>query len=85
VSDEGATYVTELRNGALNHGRADAPAPGTRLTLTRATLVGLVAGAIDPAAAAADGALAVDGDPGDVALLVALLAPVDPDFAIVTP
>jgi alkyl sulfatase BDS1-like metallo-beta-lactamase superfamily hydrolase len=85
VTDEGATYVTELRNGVLNHRRADAPAPGTHLTLSRPALIGLVTGTLDAAQAAADGTLTIDGDPGDIQLLVSLLAPVDPDFAIVTP
>jgi alkyl sulfatase BDS1-like metallo-beta-lactamase superfamily hydrolase len=85
ITDAGTTHVTELRNGALNHHQVDAPAPGTCFTLTRATLIGLVTGTVDPAQAVADGALAIAGDPGGLQRLVSLIAPVDPNFAIVTP
>jgi linear primary-alkylsulfatase len=85
ISDAGATYVTELRNGALNHREIDAPAPGACFTLTRAALIGLVTGAVDPAQAVADGTVAIAGDPSGLQRLVSLIAPVDPDFAIVTP
>lgn len=86
ISDDDVTYVTELRNGALNHRTTDAPVPGaTTFTLSRPTLIGLVTGTVDLAAAITEGSVGVDGDPGDLGLLVSLLAPVDPDFAIVTP
>ncbi len=85
ISDTGATYVTELRNGALNHREVDAPAPGTCFTLTRAALIGLVTGTLDPAQAVADGTVAIAGDPSGLQRLVSLIAPIDPDFAIVTP
>ena len=43
ITDVGATYVTELRNGTLNHRTVDAPAPATTtFTLTRPALIGLV-------------------------------------------
>jgi alkyl sulfatase BDS1-like metallo-beta-lactamase superfamily hydrolase len=84
-TDTGATYVTELRNGALNHRQTPEPAPGTRLTLTRAALVGLVTGTLDPTQATAGGDLEITGDPSEITLLISLLAPVDPNFAIVTP
>jgi alkyl sulfatase BDS1-like metallo-beta-lactamase superfamily hydrolase len=86
ISDEDVTFVTELRNGALNHRTVDAPKPGsTTFTLSRPALIGLVAGTLQLAAAIAEGAVRVDGDPGVLGQLVSMLAPVDPDFAIVTP
>jgi alkyl sulfatase BDS1-like metallo-beta-lactamase superfamily hydrolase len=78
--------VTELRNGALNHRVSPAPVAGsTTFTLTRPTLIGLVTGTVDLKAGIADGTVTVDGDPADLQRLVDLLAPVNPDFAIVTP
>ena len=86
ITDVGATYVTELRNGTLNHRTVDAPAPATTtFTLTRPALIGLVTTTLDLEAAVADRTVTVDGDPADLQRLVGLLAPVDPDFAIVTP
>jgi linear primary-alkylsulfatase len=85
ISDTGVTYVTELRNGALNHREVDAPAPGTCFTLARAALIGLVTGTLDPAQVVADGTVAIAGDPSGLPRLVSLIAPVDPNFAIVTP
>jgi hypothetical protein len=41
------------------------------------------AGVLDTAVA--DGTVAIEDDAGDVALLVGVLAPVDPAFPIVTP
>ncbi|MEZ5144310.1 MAG: alkyl sulfatase dimerization domain-containing protein [Acidimicrobiales bacterium] len=86
ITDEEATYVAELRNGALHHHTTtSAPDGTTTFSLTRHALIGLVTGTLDLAAATADGTVAVDGDPGVLGRLVAVLAPVDPDFAIVTP
>jgi alkyl sulfatase BDS1-like metallo-beta-lactamase superfamily hydrolase len=86
VTDEDTTYVVELRNGALNH-RVVAGAPNdvTTFTLTRRALIGLVTGALELSTAIRDGTVAVDGDPVVLERLVALLAPVDPNFDIVTP
>jgi alkyl sulfatase BDS1-like metallo-beta-lactamase superfamily hydrolase len=85
-TDDGATYVTELRNGALNHRTAGTPPAGcTTFRLTRPALVGLVTGRLDLSAALGDGTVEVAGDAADLGRLVSLLAPVDPDFAIVTP
>jgi alkyl sulfatase BDS1-like metallo-beta-lactamase superfamily hydrolase len=85
-TDEDSTYVTELRNGALNHRTVGTAPPGsTTFRLTRTGLIGLVTGSLDLQAALADGSVAVVGDPADLGRLVSLLAPVDPDFAIVTP
>ncbi len=86
ISDLGTTFVTELRNGALNHRTVPAPLPGTTtFTLTRPQLIGLVTGSLDPVAALSDGSVVVDGDAAQLAGLVALIAPVDTAFAIVTP
>ena len=86
LTDEETTYVTELRNGVLNHRPvADPASDGTVFSLTRATLIGVVTGAVDLATAVADGRVGLQGDPSPLQRLVALLAPVDPDFAIVTP
>jgi alkyl sulfatase BDS1-like metallo-beta-lactamase superfamily hydrolase len=86
VTDEGTIHVVEVRNGTFNQRVTDAPAPGTTtFTLTRRSLIGLVTGTVDLAAALADGTVGVDGDPADLGRLVALVAPVDRDFAIVTP
>ena len=86
VTDEGTTHVLELRNGTLNQRVTDAPAPGsTTFTLTRPALIGLVTGTLDLGSALSDGTVSVDGDPADLGRLVSLLAPVDPNFAIVTP
>ena len=86
ITDEDTTYVTELRNGVLHHRIVDEPpADTTRFTLSRRTLIGLVIGELEMADAVDDGRVEVDGDPAAMATLVGLLAPVDPDFDIVTP
>jgi alkyl sulfatase BDS1-like metallo-beta-lactamase superfamily hydrolase len=70
----------------LNHRVSHAPVAGsTTFTLTRPTLIGLVTGTVDLGAGIAEGTVTVNGDPADLQRLVELLAPVDPDFAIVTP
>jgi alkyl sulfatase BDS1-like metallo-beta-lactamase superfamily hydrolase len=86
ITDEDTTYVAELRNGVLHHRIVDEPpADATRFTLTRRSLIGLVIGELDLTAAIGDGTVEVDGDPAAMATLVGLLAPVDPEFDIVTP
>jgi linear primary-alkylsulfatase len=86
VTDTGKTHVAELRNGVMHHRTSDTPDPrGTTLTLSRPVLIGLVTGQIDAERAMADGQVQVDGDIGVLAQLVGLLAPGDPNFAIVTP
>ena len=85
-TDSGKTYVTELRNGALNHHSAPSPVPDTTtFTLARPALIGLVTGSLDLESAIADGTVVVEGDPARLGRLVGLIAPVDPDFSIVTP
>ena len=85
-TDLDQTHVTELRNGTLIHRRASGPVPGTTtLRLTRALLIGIAAQAVDLPAALADGQVAIEGDPGDVARLMGAVGDVDPNFPIVTP
>ncbi len=86
ITDEGITYLTELRHGALHHRTVAATPDGvTTFRLTRLALIGAVTGTLDVVAALGDGTIAVTGDPGDLARLVGLVAPVDPDFDIVVP
>ncbi|MFO7590312.1 MAG: alkyl sulfatase C-terminal domain-containing protein, partial [Acidimicrobiia bacterium] len=86
ITDTGTTHLTELRNGTLNHRMVAAPVPGTTtFTLTRTVLIGLVTGTVDLVAALGDGTVTVDGDPAILGSLIGVVAPVDPDFAIVTP
>ncbi len=85
ITDEDHTSVVELRNGALHHRTTTSvPAGVTAVWLTRAELIGLVTGTLDLGVAIGDGRVTVDGDPGVLARLMAVLAPVDPDFDIVT-
>ena len=86
ITDEDTAYIAELRNGVLHHRTVDEPPTGTtRFTLTRRTLIGLVIGELDLTNALNDRTVEVDGDPAAMTTLVGLLAPVDPDFDIVTP
>jgi alkyl sulfatase BDS1-like metallo-beta-lactamase superfamily hydrolase len=86
ITDDGATYLTELRNGVFSHRAVANPAAGiTVFTLSRKALIGLVTGSLDPAQVIASGTVTVSGDASVVARLVGLLAPVDSNFAIVTP
>ena len=86
ITDEATTYLTELRNGALHHRTVtDTPADVTTFSLARLALIGLVTGTLDLGTALGAGTVGVDGDPSVLGRLVALLAPVDPDFDIVTP
>ena len=86
LTDSEATHSVELRNGVLSHHTVPAaPAGVTTLTLSKPTLLGLVIGIIDLEEAIADGTVELAGDPAVLGQLVGFLAPVDPDFAIVTP
>ena len=85
-TDLETTYVTQLRNGTLIHRAAAAPVDGTTtITLTRPLLIGLVTQTVDLGAAVADGRIAIDGDPADLAVVFGAVAPDDPAFPIVTP
>jgi alkyl sulfatase BDS1-like metallo-beta-lactamase superfamily hydrolase len=86
VTDLDRTYVTELRHGVLTCRVVADPAPGsTTFSLARRTLIGLVTRSIDLGLAVADGSVRVEGDPSALGRLVAVLASLDRDFAIVTP
>jgi alkyl sulfatase BDS1-like metallo-beta-lactamase superfamily hydrolase len=86
ITDEDATYMTELRNGVLNHHPVDETVPDTTtFRLSRPTLIGIVTGMVDLPSAMTDGRVVVEGDAADLAGLTGLLAPVDPNFSIVTP
>ena len=77
LADEGTSYRLDLRNGVLVH--REAPVDGVDVTIrtTRAALPGLLVGRMD--------GMAIEGDPGVLRRLVAVLDAPDPDFAIVTP
>ena len=86
ITDEDQVHLAELRNGTLIHRVVAAPAPGTTtIRLTRATLIGLVTGAVELPAAMADGRVVVSGDLADLGAVLALVSEVDPAFPIVTP
>ncbi|MEU6951127.1 alkyl sulfatase dimerization domain-containing protein [Streptomyces sp. NPDC045714] len=85
VTDEGRAWHLLLSNGALTHRSTDAagangpgPAADLTLTLTKAQLLGVLAGK------GLDG-VGVEGDPQVFATLAGLLDTPDPDFPIVTP
>jgi alkyl sulfatase BDS1-like metallo-beta-lactamase superfamily hydrolase len=86
LTDLGVTYVTELRHGTMivrqTERVVDADAT---FTVTKPVLIGAVTGMVDVVAAIGDGTIVVEGDTRALERLVGLLAPVDPDFAIVTP
>jgi alkyl sulfatase BDS1-like metallo-beta-lactamase superfamily hydrolase len=79
-------FLAELRNGALTHRRVQAASSdGPVFTLTKAQLIGLLGGVIDLGSAVSSGDITVKGDADVLTELVGYLAPVDPDFEIVTP
>jgi len=79
-------YLAELRNGALTHRRVEvASSDGPVFGLTKEQLIGLLGGAVDLGSAIASGDIVVNGDAAVLTELVGYLAPVDPDFEIVTP
>lgn len=83
---DGTAYWTRLANGVLTHGegtgrgRADA-----RVTVGRAGLLALLAGATTPEDLTASGELSIDGDGEVLTTVLSVLDPPDPGFAIVTP
>lgn len=86
LTDEETTYLTELRNGALHHHTTTSvPEDVTVLSVTMPVLIGLVTGRIELDGVVDDGSVTVAGDPSVLGQLVSVLAPVDPDFDIVTP
>ena len=86
VTDTGLTYVTELRNGALTFRQAVEPADsGPTVTIGRRTLAQICTGTVDLESAVARGVVGVDGDASVVQRLLELVAPLDPNFAVITP
>ncbi len=78
-------YRLQLRNGVLTHTSAPQPTePDAVVTVHRAALPVLAAGADDPAQLA-DAGVEIHGDPSALARLSAALDTPDPQFAIVTP
>ncbi len=89
VTDENTTYRTELNNGVLIHYVVPrnfiGPEPDATFTLTRPTLIGVIAGGQDLTAAVQSGQVKASGDPAKLGQLIAVLDKPDPDFDIVTP
>jgi alkyl sulfatase BDS1-like metallo-beta-lactamase superfamily hydrolase len=86
ITDEDATYLLELRHGALNHRSVTRlPADVTTVSLGRVELIQVVTGMLDLDRAVGDGRVVIDGDPSVIGRLVGLLGAADPDFSIVTP
>jgi len=77
LTDSGASYRLDLRNGVLIHQQAPADGADVVLRLPAPALIGLIAGSMD--------GITVDGDPAVLGRLMAVLDAPDPDFAIVTP
>jgi alkyl sulfatase BDS1-like metallo-beta-lactamase superfamily hydrolase len=86
LPDTGESHRLTLTNGVLTH-RTGAPSATVDATLTieRAALDELLAGAVTLEQLAASGRMRVDGDATALARLLGLLDPPDAGFAIVTP
>lgn len=83
---EPETYLMQLRNGVLAHwSSSDVESTVTTFTLRRRDLVSILTGQKDMASLINDGSVAVKGDPAVLSALMGVLAPVDPNFAIVSP
>lgn len=90
VTDENRTHRADLRNGVLVHydtvpGEPDSVPADATFTLTRATLVGVLTGAVTMIDAVKSGEVRVAGDPLRLQQLRDVLDTPDPEFAIVTP
>jgi len=83
---DGQRYATTLRNRVLTvqPGREDPRADAT-VSLPRAVLAGLAAGALSLDQAVAEGKVRIDGQAPKVALLLSSLDTFRPNFPIVTP
>ncbi len=77
LTDRGASYRLDLRNGVLVHRQAPADGADVVLRMPAAALVGVLAGSME--------GIALEGDPSVLGRLMAVLDTPDPDFAIVTP
>lgn len=90
ITDENRTHRVDLHNGVLVHfdkipGEPDSGPADATFTLTRPTLIAVLAGGKDIADAVKSGAVQVSGDPSKVKQLKEVLDKPDPNFAIVTP
>jgi alkyl sulfatase BDS1-like metallo-beta-lactamase superfamily hydrolase len=77
LTDSGEAFRLDLSNGVLVHRPAAGEGADLVLRAPRAALVGLLAGSTD--------GMEIEGDPGVLVRLAAVLEAPDPDFAIVTP
>lgn len=78
--------MTKLRNRSLNHRSLPASVPGTpTFTLIQTQLMWLITDGRDLLASVVDGSVVVGGNAARLGRLVGLIAPVDTEFAIVTP
>jgi alkyl sulfatase BDS1-like metallo-beta-lactamase superfamily hydrolase len=77
LTDAGASYRLDLRNGVLINRQAPADGADLVLRTTRAGLFGLLAGSTE--------GMAVEGDAGVLGRLTSVLEDPDPDFEIVLP
>jgi alkyl sulfatase BDS1-like metallo-beta-lactamase superfamily hydrolase len=85
-TDTDEQFVVSVEHGALNHarGRLD-PGADVTITLTRATLNRILAGAAALPDALASGDIVLDGDLDALAWFFGLMEQSTPDFPIVTP
>jgi alkyl sulfatase BDS1-like metallo-beta-lactamase superfamily hydrolase len=77
LADAAESYRLELRNGVLVHRATSTTGADVVLRTTRAALPGLLLGRMD--------GVELEGDPGALRRLLAVLDAPDPEFAIVTP
>jgi alkyl sulfatase BDS1-like metallo-beta-lactamase superfamily hydrolase len=83
--DEDA-YWSRLANGVLTHGEGTVRGGAdVRVTVSRSPLLALLGGSTTPEALTRSGDLTIDGADDVVAILLGVLDPPDPGFAIVTP
>jgi alkyl sulfatase BDS1-like metallo-beta-lactamase superfamily hydrolase len=77
LTDSGASYRLDLRNGVLVHREGTTGQADLVIRTTRAALPGLLGGSMQ--------GMTLDGDGAVLGRLMAVLEAPDPDFAIVTP
>ncbi|MGE3287470.1 MAG: alkyl/aryl-sulfatase [Pseudonocardia sp.] len=80
--DHGTSYRVTLHNGVLTHVEGSHRPVALTLTVPAAALAALAAGDVEAAGAAG---LTTDGDESQLAALLGVLQPGDPDFDIVLP
>ncbi|MCD2192069.1 MBL fold metallo-hydrolase [Actinomycetospora endophytica] len=83
---DGVAYWSRLANGVLTHGEGTVRGGSdARVGVTRADLLALLGGATTVEALTGSGRLAIDGVGDVLTILLAVVDPPDPGFAIVTP